>query len=147
MRRWGTRLPNRIINVTVAAIALVVAAPAMLVIAILIRATSPGPAIFRQERVGLDRRDLSKRRPGPPERQRDLGGRIFTIYKFRTMRIDADSVGEVWASKDDPRVTRIGAFLRATRLDELPQFFNVLKGDMNVVGPRPEQPSILCQIE
>ena len=74
---------------------------------------------------------------GPPGA---WGGRIFTIYKFRTMRPDDGRGRQRWASKDDPRITLIGKLLRATRLDELPQFFNVLKGDMSFVGPRPERP-------
>jgi lipopolysaccharide/colanic/teichoic acid biosynthesis glycosyltransferase len=78
-------------------------------------------------------------------RREDRGGRIFTIYKFRTMRVDSD-VREVWASREDTRVTAVGGFLRATRLDEIPQFFNVLKGDMNIVGPRPEQPGIFVRL-
>ena len=136
----------RILNVCVAVVGLVVTAPLMIVIAILIKATSPGPVIFTQPRVGLDRR-----RPRGPEalthrRQADRGGRVFTIYKFRTMRPDGPARRQVWASKDDPRITLIGRFLRATRLDELPQFFNVLKGDMNIVGPRPEQPEIFADL-
>src|SRR5690606_25775117 len=71
--------------------------------------------------------------------------KLFTIYKFRTMR-DDPKAGEQWASRNDPRVTPVGAFLRATRIDELPQFFNVLKGEMNIVGPRPEQPQIFSEL-
>ena len=88
-------------------------------------------------------------RPASPHQRRthDLGGRIFTIYKFRTMYVNAEHLsGAVWAAKEDPRVTDVGRFLRQYRLDELPQLFNVLKGDMNIVGPRPERPSIFGQL-
>jgi lipopolysaccharide/colanic/teichoic acid biosynthesis glycosyltransferase len=141
----GDRL-RRPLNVLAAAILIVLTAPAMLVIAILVRFTSPGPVIYRQPRVGLDRR--VERGPGAlnPQRKRDLGGRIFTMYKFRTMYEEGDTAREVWASKDDPRVTPLGRILRAFRLDELPQLFNVLLGDMNIVGPRPEQPGIFQDI-
>jgi len=139
--------------VSVALIGLILAAPLMLLIAGLVKLTSPGPAIYTQPRVGLDRRrrgpDRRRSVRDPSEsksrRQNDRGGRIFTIYKFRTMRTDRRA-GQVWSSEDDPRVTPLGRFLRATRLDELPQLFNVLKGDMNIVGPRPEQPEIFQEL-
>ena len=137
----------RIVNVSVALLGLILAAPLMLVIAALVKLTSPGPAIYRQPRVGLDRRrrGLDGRPDGDSRRRSDQGGRIFTIYKFRTMRSDRP-LSQVWASRDDPRVTPIGRFLRSTRLDEVPQLFNVLKGDMNIVGPRPEQPDIFQEL-
>lgn len=136
---------NRAMNVTIAMLALVVAAPVMLVVALLVKLTSPGPVFYTQERVGQDRR---RGRAAPPgeRRDQDLGGRLFTIYKFRSMRVDAERDGAVWASKNDPRVTPIGKVLRTLRLDELPQLFNVLQGDMNIVGPRPERPCIFGQL-
>jgi lipopolysaccharide/colanic/teichoic acid biosynthesis glycosyltransferase len=80
-------------------------------------------------------------------RERDLGGRLFTIYKFRTMWVDAENgSGAVWAQQHDPRVTSIGRLLRQYRLDELPQLFNVLQGEMNIVGPRPERPTIFAEL-
>ena len=101
---------------------LLVSAPPMLLLAVLIKLTSPGPVLYKQKRMGLD-------------------GHIFHMYKFRSMRIDAEKqTGPVWAKKKDSRRTRLGAFMRASSLDELPQFFNVLKGDMSLVGPRPERP-------
>jgi lipopolysaccharide/colanic/teichoic acid biosynthesis glycosyltransferase len=142
---------SRTLNVAVALLGLVIGAPLILVIAALVKLTSPGPAIYRQPRVGLDRRGHGPdrrrvgRNGGPSRRGMDFGGRIFTIYKFRTMR-DGQDESQVWASNDDPRITAVGRFLRATRLDELPQLFNVLKGDMNIVGPRPEQPEIFLEL-
>jgi lipopolysaccharide/colanic/teichoic acid biosynthesis glycosyltransferase len=111
-----------------------------------VKLTSPGPVFYNQVRVGLDRRRYRSLMP-LDRRQQNLCGRIFTMHKFRTMRVDAESrTGPVWARRDDPRVTPIGAFLRACRLDELPQLYNVLKGDMNIVGPRPERPTIVVDL-
>jgi lipopolysaccharide/colanic/teichoic acid biosynthesis glycosyltransferase len=133
---------RRALNVLVALVAIVLTAPLMLAIALAVRLTSPGPVIYKQPRVGIDRR----RNYGPGSlnhrRSTDLGGRIFTIYKFRTMYVDSGRPRQVWASDRDPRITPVGRILRAFRLDELPQLFNVLRGDMNIVGPRPEQPEI-----
>lgn len=155
-----TEMARRGTNIAMAVIGLILAAPFMLIIAILIRFTSRGPVLYTQKRVGHDRRNSHGRAaravqdddvlefPGPRGRmtkenlrERDRGGRIFTIYKFRTMSVNADE-DQVWASPDDERVTPVGKVLRKLHLDELPQLFNVLKGDMNVVGPRPEQPEI-----
>lgn len=116
----------------------------MIIVAVLVKLTSPGPVIYKQPRVGVDRRLDRALRLGNHRRRADQGGRIFTIYKFRTMRAQPSDSAQVWASDRDPRITGIGRFLRAFRLDELPQLFNVLKGDMNIVGPRPEQPEIFA---
>lgn len=141
----GSGLARRAINVVAALLALVLAAPLMLVIALLVKLTSPGPVIFKQARVGVDRRDpYSTAYTG--RRRVDYGGRLFTIYKFRTMAVQSDPTLQVWARPDDARVTPLGRVLRTTRLDELPQLFNVLKGDMNIVGPRPEQPKIFMDL-
>jgi lipopolysaccharide/colanic/teichoic acid biosynthesis glycosyltransferase len=139
-------LPRRILNVTLATLGLVLALPLMLLIAIAIRLTSPGPIFYTQVRVGLDRRrqrfDASNHR-----RAGDIGGKPFPIYKFRTMKVDAEKQsGAVWATKHDPRVTLIGGFLRQYRLDELPQLINVIRGEMNIVGPRPERPTIFAEL-
>lgn len=100
----------------------VVAFPLMVVSVLLVKLTSAGPVLYRQERVGKD-------------------GRLFTLYKFRTMIDGAEKhVGPVWAAKDDERITPLGRILRRTRLDELPQLYNILRGDMSLVGPRPERP-------
>jgi len=124
---------KRAMDIVVALIGLVVTAPLWPLVALAIRLDSPGPAIYRQMRVG-----------------RILGDRteLFMILKFRSMRADAErGTGAVWAQKDDPRVTRVGAFIRKTRLDELPQLLNVLRGDMSVVGPRPERPAMYRRLE
>jgi lipopolysaccharide/colanic/teichoic acid biosynthesis glycosyltransferase len=133
---------RRFLNVSVAVVGIVVAAPIMAVIAVLVKLTSRGPVMYSQTRVGLD-----QRAPGPGSenrrRSKDIGGRPFEIYKFRTMRVDAEAgSGAVWATPSDPRLTPVGGFLRQYRLDEIPQLFNVLKGDMNIVGPRPERPQL-----
>ena len=138
---------RRVLNVVVAVVGLILTAPLMLMVALLIKLTSRGPVIYRQERVGLDRRGTRGRLPeGYCRRRRDSGGRRFTIYKFRTMYQQDDPDAQVWATPDDPRVTPLGRFLRKTRIDELPQLFNVIRGDMNIVGPRPEQPEIFCRL-
>jgi len=112
----------RSLDVAGSMLLLLICVPVMIIISLLIRASSTGPVLYKQQRVGKD-------------------GRTFTLYKFRTMVKDAEKmVGPTWASRDDPRVTKAGRILRATRLDELPQLFNVLMGDMSLVGPRPERP-------
>ncbi len=113
---------KRSFDLVFSAAALILLSPLMAVIAVAIRLTSPGPALFVQDRVGLN-------------------GRVFRMYKFRTMRVgDPQESDTRWTTPDDPRRTRLGTFLRRTNFDELPQFFNVLKGDMSIVGPRPERP-------
>lgn len=112
---------KRSADIVCALLAMILLLAPMLVIALIIRADSPGSPIFRQVRLGLDQKP-------------------FVLYKFRSMRMDAERDGAQWAANDDPRVTRIGRFLRKTRIDELPQLVNILKGDMSIVGPRPERP-------
>jgi lipopolysaccharide/colanic/teichoic acid biosynthesis glycosyltransferase len=137
---------RRGVNLTIALMALIVLLPVMLLIALLVRVTSRGPVLYTQIRVGFDRRQ-NARGPQNHRRERDLGGRPFTIYKFRTMRVDAEhGSGAVWAQQRDPRVTSIGRLLRQYRLDELPQLLNVLRGEMNIVGPRPERPTIFAEL-
>lgn len=110
---------KRIIDIVIAMLVLIIGAIPMLIIALIVRIDSPGPAIFQQDRLGR-------------------GGKIFKFYKFRSMRQNAEHTGSgVYSGKGDPRVTKIGKFLRATSLDELPQFVNVLKGEMSLIGPRP----------
>ena len=136
---------SRALNVVIAGLALIVLAPLIGLIALAVRLTSHGPVLYSQIRVGVDRRWRFAR--NCDRRLYDYGGRLFTMYKFRTMQVNAEPDGRaVWASKLDPRVTLIGRFLRGTRLDELPQLWNVLRGDMNIVGPRPERPTIFAEL-
>lgn len=119
---------KRLFDLASAIIGLILAAPIMAVVALLTKLTSPGPALYHQERVGLN-------------------GATFIVHKFRTMRLDAEAAtGPVWSTADDPRITRLGNFLRRTRFDELPQLWNVLRGEMSLVGPRPERPSFVSQL-
>ena len=119
------RLVRRLLNFSVALIALLLSLPLLPFIVLAVKLGSPGPALYRQQRVG--------RR-----------GKVFYCYKFRTMRQDAEAdTGATWAADDDPRITRVGKFLRASRLDEIPQLWCVLKGDMHFVGPRPERPEFV----
>ena len=143
---------KRLVDLLGAALLLVFFAPLAVLIAVAIKLDTPGPVIYRQERVGLNRRRRARRRGFAmvavarnlrkgDRRGMAAEGRPFQIYKFRTMVAHAErEAGPVWALKDDPRITRVGRILRATRLDELPQLWNVLRGDMSLVGPRPERP-------
>ena len=150
----GTRIQKRLLDVIVAVGLVILTSPLMLLVAILVRLTSRGPFLFSQERVGLNlRRDGSDRRRqnngdsiGMPDRRQvhdrrlqRAYGRPFRLYKFRTMRVDAEENGAQLASQGDPRITTLGRFLRKTRIDELPQLWNVLTGEMSMVGPRPER--------
>lgn len=136
----------RLVNVVIAAAVVLLVAPIMSLVALAVKLTSPGPVFYTQTRVGLDERRERTHAIGD-RRRANVGGRPFTIFKFRSMRTDAESgSGAVWATVNDPRVTPIGNFLRKSRLDELPQLFNVIKGDMNIVGPRPERPTIFAEL-
>lgn len=125
LRGWKLTL-KRAVDLVVSAALLVLLAPFMLLLALLIKLESPGPVFFVQERMGLD-------------------ARPFPILKFRSMRRDAEAGGPAWTRPDDPRLTRLGRWIRRLSLDELPQFINVLLGDMSLVGPRPEQPAFVGQ--
>jgi lipopolysaccharide/colanic/teichoic acid biosynthesis glycosyltransferase len=139
-------LARRILNILIAAVGIVLTLPLMACIALAIKCTSPGPVLYLQTRVGLDRR-RGVRHPAVGSAE-DQGGQPFRMYKFRTMKVapTTASTAQVWARPDDDRITAIGRWLRKLRLDELPQLFNVLLGDMNVVGPRPEQPAIFAKL-
>ena len=123
----SAQLTKRALDVTVASLAALLTAPVMLFAALAILIDSGRPVFFRQQRVGRN-------------------GQVFDILKFRTMRVDAEALsGPVWATKNDPRKTRLGQFLRRSSIDELPQIFNVLRGEMSLVGPRPERPSFVAE--
>lgn len=156
-----TRFKKRSLDVCVAFVGLILLSPVMLLTAFLVKLTSPGPTIFRQERVGLNLRGQKKRerrkknveptggvdrRSGQDRRNDANYGKPFVLYKFRTMRDDAEKNGAQFATKGDPRVTSIGRFLRRSRLDELPQLWNVLRGEMSLVGRRPERPEFIVQL-
>ncbi|MCC8098399.1 MAG: sugar transferase, partial [Eubacterium sp.] len=121
------RVLKRILDITVAVTALILLSPVMVITAIMVKLDSKGPVLYSQERVGLY-------------------GETFFVHKFRSMKRDAEAnCGPVLAAEGDPRITKFGRFMRATRLDELPQLFNVLKGEMSIVGPRPERPFFVKQ--
>ncbi len=127
LRDWENRILKRAMDVVLSTSALIILSPLFLLIAFLVRKDSPGPIFYGQQRIGED-------------------GRRFLLLKFRTMKTDAEAeTGPVWAMENDPRRTRIGGILRKTNLDELPQIWNVLKGDMSLVGPRPERPFFVSQ--
>ena len=127
--RGFNSLVKRFVDVALSSAVLIVGAIPALLIALAIKRSSPGPIFYIQERMGLD-------------------GKSFTVYKFRSMPIDAEEVtGPIWARDDDPRATRVGRWLRRTDVDELPQFWNVLRGDMSIVGPRPERPFFVEQFK
>ena len=123
----GVLFSKRFLDITAASIGLILALPFMALVAAAVKLDSPGPVLFSQDRVGRGRKQ-------------------FRVYKFRSMRDDAEKDGPVWATEGDPRVTRVGRLIRATRLDELPQLWNVLIGDMSLVGPRPERDLFVQQL-
>jgi lipopolysaccharide/colanic/teichoic acid biosynthesis glycosyltransferase len=134
-------------NVAIASVALFVLSPVILLFGALVKLTSRGPIFYSQARVGIDRRNSGHDYGEYDRRARNIGGRAFTIYKFRSMYTGAEQpTGAVWATKADPRVTPVGRVMRKCRVDELPQLLNVIRGDMNIVGPRPERPSIFSRL-
>lgn len=135
----------RAVNLAIALVALIALSPIILLIAIAVKLTSRGSVFYSQVRVGMDRRDESISLD--ERRVYDLGGKPFTMHKFRTMHLNAEPDGRaVWAARSDPRVTLVGRVLRRTRLDELPQLINVIRGQMNIVGPRPERPTLFADL-
>ncbi|AJP12530.1 TPA: sugar transferase [Clostridioides difficile] len=119
-------LYQRIMDLVLSIIGLVIGLPLIAIFGILIKIEDKGPITYKQERLGKC-------------------GRRFYIYKLRSMRTDAEKFGAQWAEKDDPRITKVGKFIRKTRIDEIPQLFNILKGDMGLIGPRPERPNFTVQ--
>jgi len=147
---------KRVADIALSVIALVLLSPVMLAAALAVKLTSSGPAVFSQERVGINRRTNDRRGArrhfGSDRRNKDRRvlinyGKPFKMFKFRTMVIDAEKGTPVWAQKNDARVTAVGAVLRRSRIDELPQFVNVLRGEMSIVGPRPERAYFIAEIE
>ena len=153
-RRMGWK---RAKDVAISMLGLLLFSPVLLTVAAIIKLTSPGPVFYRQERIGINRRRGDRRLQGgvfaSDRRRRDRRvlvnfGRPFTIYKFRTMVMDAErGAPPMWARENDPRITPVGRILRRSRIDEMPQFFNVLRGDMSIVGPRPERAYFIGRIE
>jgi len=157
------RVAKRLFDIAAALGMLVLLSPVLLMTAVMVKITSPGPVIYSQTRIGLNLRSKAKqdrraskmllsdnedrRQPGRDRRELSNFGRPFTIYKFRTMRTDAERDGAQLAQHGDSRVTHIGRLLRRTRIDELPQLWNILKGDMSLIGPRPERPEFMQQLQ
>jgi exopolysaccharide biosynthesis polyprenyl glycosylphosphotransferase len=119
---------KRLIDFAVSALLLLGTMPVMVLSALAIRLDSPGPVFFKQERVGKN-------------------GLVFVLWKFRSMRQNAEENGAVWAEKVDPRVTRVGKWIRLLRIDEIPQLYNVFRGEMSLIGPRPERPEFIQELE
>ena len=125
---WG-RIIKRLFDIIVSALAILILSPLLILIALLVKLTSPGPVLYSHERVGRD-------------------GRVFRLYKFRSMRQNAETTeGRFWTQANDNRITPFGAWLRRTNFDELPQLYNILIGEMSLVGPRPEQPRFVDQFK
>lgn len=120
------KIYHRILDIIVAIIGLVISIPIIIVFGFLIKKEDGGPVFYKQDRLGKD-------------------GRIIFIYKLRSMRINSETNGAVWAEKNDPRITKVGKFIRKTRIDEIPQFLNILKGEMSIIGPRPERPTLTME--
>ncbi|WP_101773104.1 sugar transferase [Peptostreptococcus faecalis] len=116
----GFELYQRIFDIILSSVALIIGVPIILIFGLLIKIEDNGPITYKQERLGRN-------------------GKEFYVYKLRSMRTDAEKFGAQWAEKDDPRITKVGKFIRKTRIDEIPQLWNILKGDMGIIGPRPER--------
>lgn len=117
---------SRILDICLSLIGLIIGIPLVIIFGILIKLEDKGPIIYKQERVGKH-------------------GKLFNVYKLRSMRVDAEKYGAQWAQDNDPRILKVGNFIRKTRIDEIPQLFNILKGDMSIIGPRPERPMFTMQ--
>jgi lipopolysaccharide/colanic/teichoic acid biosynthesis glycosyltransferase len=140
-------LGKRIFDIAFSVLMLLIYIPILLpLIAIAIKLDSRGPVFYNQTRIGLNRRkNISSNNFN--RRSLVYPGRPFLVYKLRTMYIDAENNGPMWATENDSRITRVGAFLRKSRLDEFPQFYNVLKGEMSIIGPRPERLCFIRKLE
>ncbi len=124
----GLELYQRIVDIVLSFLAMIIGIPVILIAGIFIKLEDKGPILYKQERLGRH-------------------GKEFYVYKLRSMRTDAEKFGAQWAEKDDPRVTKVGKFIRKTRIDEIPQLFNIFKGDMGIIGPRPERPGFTKEFE
>lgn len=120
------KIYHRILDIVSAVIGLVISIPIIIIFGILIKKEDGGPIFYKQDRLGKD-------------------GKIIFIYKLRSMRIHSEANGAMWAEKNDPRITKVGRFIRKTRIDEIPQFLNILKGEMSIIGPRPERPTLTME--
>lgn len=120
------KIYQRILDIMIAVIGLIISVPIIIVFGILIKREDGGPVFYKQDRLGKD-------------------GKIIFIYKLRSMRINSEVNGAMWAKKNDPRITKVGKFIRKTRIDEIPQFLNILKGEMSIIGPRPERPTLTME--
>jgi len=118
---------KRLLDIALSLIGLVLTLPVSMITALAIKLDSAGPILYRQSRIGMN-------------------GEVYELLKFRSMRVDAELNGAVWAQENDPRVTRVGGILRKLRIDEIPQMWNVLKGEMSFIGPRPERPEFVCTL-
>lgn len=125
-RTFYARFWKRLLDIFFSCIGIIISIPIIFIFGLLIKVETPGPVFYKQKRVGLN-------------------GQYFEVIKLRSMGINAEENGPQWAEKNDSRVTKVGAFIRKTRIDELPQFFNVLKGEMSLIGPRPERPFFTYQ--
>jgi len=119
---------SRVLDIMFSLIGLIITFPIIAIVSVLIKLEDKGPIFYKQERLGI-------------------GGKTFLVYKLRSMSMDAEKNGMQWANKNDPRVTKIGGFIRKTRIDELPQLINILNGDMKFIGPRPERPELTLQFD
>ncbi|MEW9080057.1 sugar transferase [Terrisporobacter glycolicus] len=120
------KIYHRILDIIISIIGLVISIPMIIVFGFLIKKEDGGPIFYKQDRLGKD-------------------GKIIFIYKLRSMRINSETNGAIWAEKNDPRITKVGKFIRKTRIDEIPQFLNILKGEMSIIGPRPERPTLTME--
>lgn len=120
------KIYHRVLDIMIGIVGLVISIPILIIFGIMIKKEDGGPIFYKQDRLGKD-------------------GKVIFIYKLRSMRVDAEKNGAVWAEKNDPRITKVGRFIRKTRIDEIPQFLNILKGEMSIIGPRPERPTLTME--
>lgn len=120
------KIYHRVLDILISVVGLIISIPIIIVFGFLIKKEDGGPIFYKQDRLGKD-------------------GKIIFIYKLRSMRTNSETNGAIWAEKNDPRITKVGKFIRKTRIDEIPQFLNILKGEMSIIGPRPERPTLTME--